>query len=385
MIYPIKHNAKNPSFSPEKEVEIQVILEEMLHKQIIRETAHESTEFVSPIFIVKKPDGGTRLILNLKELNEFVKYEHFKMDGIKTIINMVTRNCFMATINLKDAYYSVAISRQFQKFLKFKWKHKLYYFTCFSNGLGSCPRKFTKLNKVPITTLHFENVLLSGYIDDFFTKGDTFSICEENIYKTMHLYDKLGFAINFKKSQIVLTQRIRIFGFVIDSVKMIITLTEEKKQKLKTLFLNLIRINKPTIRYLAKVIGTIISCMPAALLGPLFYRYLENDKVTSLRLNKGNFDAAAKISPERKQELEWCLKNTDSIEKPIALPPIDLQYFCDSSSYSWGANFNTDKIGGAWDIKGKALHINCKELLAVYYFLRSFKTHFQNKRQNIFR
>ena len=31
------------------------------------------------------PDGGTRLILNLKELNEFVKYEHFKMDGIKTI------------------------------------------------------------------------------------------------------------------------------------------------------------------------------------------------------------------------------------------------------------------------------------------------------------
>ena len=119
---PIKHNAKNLSFSPEEEVEIQVILEEMLHKQIIRETTHESTEFVSPIFIVKKPDGGTRLILNLKELNEFVKYEHFKMDGIKTIINMVTRNCFMATIDLKDAYYSVAISRLFQKFLKFKWK-----------------------------------------------------------------------------------------------------------------------------------------------------------------------------------------------------------------------------------------------------------------------
>ena len=45
---------RNPSFSPEEEVEIQVILEEMLHKQIIRETTHEPTEFVSPIFIVKK-------------------------------------------------------------------------------------------------------------------------------------------------------------------------------------------------------------------------------------------------------------------------------------------------------------------------------------------
>ena len=76
----IKRNAENTSFSPEEEAEIQVILEEMLQKQTIRETTHESTEFVFLIFVVKNPDGGTRLILNLKELNEFVKYEYFKMD-----------------------------------------------------------------------------------------------------------------------------------------------------------------------------------------------------------------------------------------------------------------------------------------------------------------
>ena len=76
---------------------------------------------------------------------------------------------------------------------------------------------------------------MSGYIDDFFPKGDTFLICEENIHKTMRLCDKLGFAINLKKSQIVPTQRVRILGFLIDSVKMIVALTEGKKQKLKTL------------------------------------------------------------------------------------------------------------------------------------------------------
>ena len=85
---------------------------------------------------------------------------------------------------------------------------------------------------------------------------------------------------------------------------MIVTLTEEKRQKLKTLALNFLRINKPTISYLAKVVGTIISCMPAAILRPLFCCYLENDKVTSFRLNIGNFDAPAKTSLERKQELE---------------------------------------------------------------------------------
>ena len=84
---------------------------------------------------------------------------------------MVTRNCFMA---IRD---SVAISRLFQKFLKSKWKDKLYCFTCFRIVLGPCSRKFTKSNKVPIATLHFEKVPLSGYIYDFFTKLDTFSIC----------------------------------------------------------------------------------------------------------------------------------------------------------------------------------------------------------------
>ena len=192
----------------------------------------------------------------------------------------------------------------------------------------------------------------------------------------MRLYDKLGIAINLKKSQIVPTQRIRILGFVIDSVKMIVTLTKEKTQKLKTLLLNLLRINEPTIRFLAKVIGTVISCMPAAILGPFFYCYLENDKITSLRLNKGNFDAPAKISSEGKQELEWWLENAGNIEKPIALPSIDLEYFCDSSSYSWNANFGIHKIGGAWNMKEKTLHVNCKELLAVYYSLRSFKNLF---------
>ena len=71
---------------------------------------------------------------------------------------------------------------------------------------------------------------------------------------------------------------------------------------------------------MAKVIGTIISCMPAAILGLLPCRYLESDKVTSLRLNIGKFDAPAKTSPGRKQELEWWLEKTDNIEKPIALP-----------------------------------------------------------------
>ena len=142
---------------------------------------------------------------------------------------------------------------------------------------------------------------------------------------------------------------------------MIVTLIEEKKQKLKPLVLNLLKINKSTIRYLAKVIATIISCMPAAVLGPLFSRCLENDKVTSLRLNKENFDAPANISSEGKQELEWWLENADTLENQLHCPQLILNIFVIHLNIL-GVQILTRKIGGAWNIKEKALHINYKEL-----------------------
>ena len=59
----------------------------------------------------------------------------------------------MASIDLKNAYYSVKIDESFQKYLKFIWHQKLYEFVCFPNGLSPCPRKFTKLTKVPISVI----------------------------------------------------------------------------------------------------------------------------------------------------------------------------------------------------------------------------------------
>ena len=45
------------------------------------------------------------MILNLKQLNEFVSYYHFKMDTIQTALKLMRPGCFMASVDLKDAYY----------------------------------------------------------------------------------------------------------------------------------------------------------------------------------------------------------------------------------------------------------------------------------------
>ena len=85
----------------------------------------KSGEFVSTVFARPKKDGNFRMILNLAKLNEHVEYCHFKMDTLETAIKLVSPNCLMASLDLRDAYYCVPICEEDQKYLKFTWRGKL--------------------------------------------------------------------------------------------------------------------------------------------------------------------------------------------------------------------------------------------------------------------
>ena len=69
------------------------------------------------------------------------------MDTISSCLKQVTRGCFMASIDLKDAFYSVPIAQNCRKYLKFKWQGMLFQFTALVMGLASSPRIFTKILK----------------------------------------------------------------------------------------------------------------------------------------------------------------------------------------------------------------------------------------------
>ena len=75
------------------------------------------------------------MILNLKPFNEFVDYHHFKMDTLCTALKLIRPGCFMASVDLKDAYYPIPIAEEDRKFLMFEWKGQYYQYTCLPNGL----------------------------------------------------------------------------------------------------------------------------------------------------------------------------------------------------------------------------------------------------------
>ena len=66
------HKARLPKFSDEEINLIKDEIDKLLTKDVIKETCHAEKEFVSPIFISHKSNGGIRLILNLKQLNKSI-------------------------------------------------------------------------------------------------------------------------------------------------------------------------------------------------------------------------------------------------------------------------------------------------------------------------
>ena len=57
-----------------------------------------------------------------------------------------------------------------------------------------------------MSNLRLNNCAIEGYIDDFFTKADTFEKCSKNVYDITECFDKLGFVVHPEKSQFEPTQ-----------------------------------------------------------------------------------------------------------------------------------------------------------------------------------
>ena len=301
------------------------------------------------------------------------------MESLCTVLHMVKPGCYMASIDLKDAYYSVPIATEYKKYLKFQWQGQLYKYVCFPNGLAFCPRKFTKLLKPVFSHLRQLGHLSASRIDDSYLQGDDYADCERNVMDTIKMFDSLGFTIHPEKSCFVPQQRLTFMGFIIYSVAMTVYPTSEKIEKIKEACQKLLDSHHPTIRQVASTLGLLISNFPAAKLWPLHFRSLDMDKTDALRINKGNFDSVMQLSEPSRLELQWWLKSAESLHKPIRGTQPEITLYTDASKEVWGGILNDAKIGGNWTPAESANHINYLEMLAVFFALKAFQTQLSGK------
>lgn len=366
------HSCIHKVFNDRENSIISAEIDNLLAIQAVNKVEPCSSQFVSPIFLRPKPDGSHRLILNLRDLNAFVENHHFKMETLKTALHLVKPECFFASIDLSQAYYSVPIAICCRKYLRFLWNNDLYEFTCLPFGLSPGPRVFTKLLKPMFSSLRKMGHLNVAYVDDSLLQGDTESQCTTNVTDTAILADSLGFTINPKKSIFQPTQKIVFVGFLICSLTMTVRLTPEKIRDITNLGARLLQQTIITIRLFAKFIGKCVASEPGVRYAPLYYKSLEIERDTLLRLHRGNFDASVEISSKSRECIQWWVDNLVSAFKPITLTNPDRRIESDSSGAGWGCHDVTQNnlCSGQWSTTDRQQHINYLELKAAFLALQ---------------
>ncbi|XP_022784519.1 uncharacterized protein LOC111325067 [Stylophora pistillata] len=346
-------------------------LGELFQKQAIHLVSEHdhNVGFVSGLFVIPKKGGGQRPVFNLRQLNRFIQYKHFKMEGIHMLKDLPKPNDFMAKIDLKDAYFTVPIWKGHQKFLRFLWKP--WEFACLPFGIASAPRVFTKILKPVIGLLRKQGIRLIIYLDGFLLIASTEETLTYHITLTVTLLEILGFVVNYQKSQLNPTQSIEFLGFRINSVTLNISLPLDKVKSIRRECQKVLENLDITIRELVLLLGKLSASIQAVFPAPLHYRHIQAVKKHSLAL-RGGYEFPVCWTEEALEELKWWRDFSAWNRRAILRTPTHLTIETHASSMGWGACCGNFQTRGLWSQSERLLHINCLKLLAGDFALKSF-------------
>lgn len=358
------------------------VIEKLMDSEVIRLMSlgavglseHEAGEFISNIFPVPKPNGKIRLILNLKKLNEFVSYQHFKMEHLDYVTDLLFRDDYLASIDLSDAYFSVPVHPDDWRYLKFYWKGSLFSFRCLVFGLSSSPRIFTRLCKPILAYLRGTcHIRCSMYIDDVIIVNKHSTGLTEHLKVVCDLLGNLGFRVNWEKSVFQPKRVIKHLGFELSSACLTLGLPTEKCENLKALCSDAISAAKHIkIRQVAKLVGTLNAYATATLWGRLFIREIEKEMNLYLSKNGRNFEQFMSLSEGASDCIKWWLSSEIKIPRFFGHRKFDLVMESDASRLGWGGHCGGLTAGGRWQLYEQTKHINFLELKAFWLCLRSF-------------
>lgn len=364
--------SKEPSWSSKEKDLVRDHIKKLIAKRTISRCHLKKGQFLSGIFLIPKPNGSSRLILNLKRLNKFIETDHFKLEDYKVACKLISPNWFMGKLDLQDAYYTIPIQDKYKKYLRFTFENNLYEFNCLPFGLNTAPYVFTKIMKPIISQLRNLGFISVVYLDDILLLGNSYSSCLRNISTSVELLKRLGFSINKDKSCMIPSQNCCFLGFILDSQRMTLELTLEKRQKIHNQIKRFKRLSKCKIRDFAKLIGSLVSCCPAIKYSWAHIKNLEREKYLALLKSKGNYEADMQLILELQKDFSWWEVNVMHRNSSMASRNFKLEIFSDASLTGWGISCGNNRTHGRWSESERLHHINYLELLAAFFGLKCF-------------
>ena len=183
------------------------------------------------------------------------------------------------------------------------------------------PHEFLQSSEKPIVAVLREKsfLIILFPLDDILLIGKSFKDCQDALWETFSMLVKLGFVINLKKSTLLPIQILEFLGFILNTLRMKITLPASKVEKFKSLGNKLLAKPSCTIREVACLIGLMTSYSTAMRFGRLF-THLEIQKITALHEAADNFDQLMTLDATSRKDILWWISQLDSEYSLIKIP-----------------------------------------------------------------
>ncbi|RMB89934.1 hypothetical protein DUI87_33708 [Hirundo rustica rustica] len=208
---------KQYAIKPEVRREVAPIIDQYLNLGILQEC---ESEYNTPIFPVKKPNGKYRLVQDLRAINEITKDIHPVVANPYTLLTSVSEKFeWFTVIDLKDAFFCIPLALGSRKYFAFEWenpdtgrKRQLTWSrlpqgfknspTIFGNQLA---RELEEWKTTQVTVPSMFYVVLQ-YVDDIFLAATERDICSQLTISLLNMLGQGGYRVSRDKAQLVRTE-----------------------------------------------------------------------------------------------------------------------------------------------------------------------------------
>ena len=352
--------------SNNKAADLQHAVQKLCLSQAIEEVVDPTSPgYYSRLFLVPKPDGSFRPILDLKKLNQFIIVPSFKMETLFSIIAALQPNEWITKIDLKDAYHHILVHVNIRKYFRFVVAGTVYQFRVLPFGLSTAPREFTKTLAPVVHLLRSQGIQVHAYLDDWIIRASSKELSLLHTQQVLQLLQSLGWTINWDKSML---QPSRILDFLGLHFNLEQALISPPDSFLPILTEVLSRLSPSTVmsaRKVSSIISRLSHFAPFIINGRLHLRFLQLWFKEQWTQHRQSWDTPIKLDSDFLSYLRWFLHPSVMTGVPLRLPDPSLFFFTDASLKGWGASWQTQQISGVWSQQESRRHINWLELEAI--------------------
>ena len=348
-------------------------VEAMLAKGALEIARDPGPGFYSRLFLVEKTTGGWRPVIDISHLNDFVQLTPFKMETVASVLLSVREGDFLASLDLKDAYFQIPIRGSSRKLLRFMSEGTVYQFKALCFGLSTAPQVYQVFAAVSAWA-HSRGIRLLRYLDDWLVLSSLEKKAKQSVQALLSICHTLGIVINEKKSDFVPSQAAKYLGMTIDTGAGKVFPSLARVEKFLSVAERFCAMESPSAQLWQVILGHLASLERLVPHGRLRMRSLQWQLKTHWSPESDPPLLPVALPEEARRDLSWWMLRDHLLTGVrFGTPAPDLHLYSDASSSGWGAHLLDQNVSGVWSDQEKLLHINLLEMKALFLGLQAFR------------